>query len=89
MGELNWQKPHDAVSTIKNIGNTLLVVDDIDTTWECTSANYAKKPVGKGENLDLTVTIKPKNKGYFEETITIYCNAENSPVQLKIKGNTI
>jgi len=64
-------------------------VDDIDTTWECTSANYAKKPVGKGENLDLTVTIKPKNKGYFEETITIYCNAENSPVQLKIKGNTI
>lgn len=89
MGELDWQKPHDAVFTIKNIGNNLLVVDDIDTTCGCTSANYAKKPVGKGENLDITVTIKPKNKGYFEETITVYCNAENSPIQLKIKGNAI
>ncbi len=89
MGELDWQKPHDAVFTIKNIGNNLLVVDDIDTTCGCTSANYAKKPVGKGENLDITVTIKPKNKGYFEETITVYCNAKNSPIQLKIKGNAI
>lgn len=89
MGELDWQKPHDAVFTIKNIGNNLLVVDDIDTTCGCTSANYVKKPVGKGDNLDITVTIKPKNKGYFEETITVYCNAENSPIQLKIKGNAI
>lgn len=89
MGELDWQKSHDAVFTIKNTGNNLLVVDDIDTTCGCTSANYAKRPVGKGENLDITVTIKPKNKGYFEETITVYCNAENSPIQLKIKGNAI
>lgn len=89
MGELDWQNSHDAVFTIKNIGNNLLVVDDIDTTCGCTSANYVKKPVGKGENLDITVTIKPKNKGYFEETITVYCNAENSPIQLKIKGNAI
>lgn len=89
MGELDWQKPHDAVFTIKNIGNNLLVVDDIDTTCGCTSANYEKKPVGKGKNLDITVTIRPKNKGYFEETITVYCNAENSPIQLKIKGNAI
>ena len=89
MGELDWQKSHDAVFTIKNTGNNLLVVDDIDTTCGCTSANYAKRPVGKGENLDITVTIKPKNKGYFEETVTVYCNAENSPIQLKIKGNAI
>lgn len=89
MGKLDWQKPHDAIFSIKNTGNNLLVVDDIDTTCGCTSANYVKKPVDKGENLDITVTIKPKNKGYFEETITVYCNAENSPIQLKIKGNAI
>lgn len=89
MGELDWQKPHDAVFQLKNTGDNLLVIDDISTTCGCTSANYAKKPVNKGENLDITVTIKPKNKGYFEETITVYCNAENSPIQLKIKGNAI
>ena len=89
MGRLDWKKPHDTVFTIKNTGNNLLVVDDIDTTCGCTSANYSRKPVGKGEDLDITVTIKPKNKGYFEETITVYCNAENTPIQLKIKGNAI
>ena len=89
MGKLDWQTPHDAIFQLKNTGDNLLVIDDISTTCGCTSANYVKKPINKGENLDITVTIKPKNKGYFEETITVYCNAKNSPVLLKIKGNAI
>ena len=48
--------------------------------------NYEKQPVLKGDSIKMKIDYNAEHPGYFEKTITIYCNAEGSPFKLKIKG---
>lgn len=68
-------------------GNTPLVIQEVNTSCGCTSVSYSEKPIDVGHRLRLQVTYKAEHPGYFDKTITVYCNVTQSPIKLRINGN--
>ena len=72
---------------LTNTGKGLLVVHDVTTSCGCTKVEYSKQPVRPGETLELKVIYEAEDTGYFSKTVTVYCNVENSPLRLKVRGS--
>ncbi|HNT71325.1 MAG: hypothetical protein BWX61_01183 [Bacteroidetes bacterium ADurb.Bin035] len=75
--------------TIKNIGKAPLFLSEPKSTCGCTVASYPKEPIMPGQSSKITVTFEPEKEGPFTKQITIFSNAENSPITLVIKGEII
>lgn len=86
LGEISFEDKTEAVFTLKNIGESSLVINNVSTSCGCTSAEYEKHPVPKGGELKIIAAIKPKDRGVFTETITVYTNTQSKRLTLKIKG---
>ncbi|WP_304650623.1 DUF1573 domain-containing protein [uncultured Bacteroides sp.] len=87
LGDFAWQEERKATFILKNMGNKPLFISDVTTSCGCTSVDYSKEPVNPSESLRLHVTYKADHPGYFSKMITVYCNADASPIRLKISGN--
>ena len=72
---------------LTNTGNQLLVVHDVVTSCGCTKVEYSKQPVRPGETLELKVIYEAEDTGHFNKSIKVYCNVENSPLRLKVRGS--
>ncbi len=71
---------------LTNTGNQLLVIQDVTTSCGCTKVEYSKEPVRPGASLELKVIYEAEQAEHFNKVITVYCNAENSPLRLTVKG---
>lgn len=71
---------------LTNTGNRVLVIHDVVTSCGCTRVEYSKEGVRPGGRLELKVIYDAEEPGRFSKTITVYCNAESSPLRLKIRG---
>lgn len=89
LGRFDWQKEQKVTFTLKNTGNKPLVIQDVNTSCGCTSVAYSKEPVQPSGELKLEVIYKAEHSEHFNKTITVYCNAESSPLVLKIMGDAI
>ena len=87
LGIFDSKKEQKCIFTIQNTGKNLLVIDDINASCGCTTVEYSKEPVQSGKSIDIAVTYKAEHPEHFNKTITVYCNSESSPLQLKIKGD--
>ncbi|WP_289112933.1 DUF1573 domain-containing protein [uncultured Bacteroides sp.] len=87
LGDFAWQEERKATFTLKNMGNKPLFISDVTTSCGCTSVDYSKEPVNPSDSLRLHVIYKADHPGHFSKTITVYCNADASPIRLKISGN--
>lgn len=87
LGAFNWQKEQKVSFTLKNTGNKLLIIEDVNTSCGCTSVAYSQEPVQPGKVATLDVIYKAEHPEHFSKTITVYCNTESSPITLKISGN--
>lgn len=74
---------------LTNTGNNPLVIQDIVTSCGCTKVEYSKEPVRPGGTLELKVIYETEKAEHFNKTVTVYCNVENSPLRLAVKGNAI
>lgn len=86
MGKFDWHQEQKVTFTLTNTGNSPLVVTDVITSCGCTTVDYGKEPVRPGNSVELKVHYKADHPEHFNKTITVYCNAATSPIQLKIKG---
>lgn len=87
LGRFDWKEDRRGRFVIKNIGDHPLVVDGVNTSCGCTSINYSNEPVLPGKVMFLDVIYKAEQPGYFNKTVTVYCNAESSPIRLSISGD--
>lgn len=81
---LNEKREH--VFKLVNTGDKPLVIYDVVTSCGCTKAKYGKEPVRPGDTLDLKVIYNAEDKGRFRKNLTVYCNAEDSPLKFSISG---
>ena len=87
LGHFDWQEKQKASFVLKNIGKTLLVIQDVNASCGCTEVTYSKEPIQPGGSVVLDVGYKAETPGSFDKTITVYCNANSSPIVLRITGN--
>ena len=74
--------------TITNTGSSSLVIFRVSASCGCTNVEWEKQPIAPGETTTIRVDITPDETGYFSKTITVYCNIQDTPVRLMVKGNT-
>ena len=85
-GKFPYSQKQEYIFLLTNTGNSVLAVQDVITSCGCTKAEYRKEPVRPGGTLEVKVVYEADAAGYFDKVVTIYCNAENSPISLRIKG---
>lgn len=87
LGAFSWNNSPKSAFQLRNIGDKPLVISDAISSCGCTKINYEKQPIRPNQETELTVTYKADHKEHFNKTIAVYCNAEESPIQLRITGN--
>ncbi|WP_455590610.1 DUF1573 domain-containing protein [Bacteroides sp.] len=86
LGEFDWREEQKATFKLKNTGAQPLVIMDVTTSCGCISANFPKEPVASGSEAEITVVYKADKPEHFNKTVSVYCNAENSPFTMKVTG---
>lgn len=86
-GTFSKEEKREASFLLTNTGKGLLVIHDITTSCGCTKVTYSKEPVRPNGTLEVKVTYEAEQAEYINKSILVYCNAENSPLRLTIKGN--
>jgi hypothetical protein len=70
-----------------NNGSLPLVLSDVRPSCGCTTPEWTKQPIMPGKLGSINVRFDPKNRpGPFAKTITVFSNAANKSIVLKIKG---
>lgn len=87
MGTFDWHEEQVVYFVLFNMGKECLVIDDVTTSCGCTTVEYSKEPIRPGRKTSLKVKYKSDHPEYFNKTITVYCNATNSPLRFEISGN--
>lgn len=89
IGERKPDEPISLTFEIKNISDTDFLINKVDADCHCTVPDWTKEPVTKDEAAKIFVTYDNSNMGYFQQSITVHCNAENSPLILTLQGKTV
>ena len=85
-GTFPKEEKQEGSFVLTNTGNGLLVIQDIITSCGCTKVEYSKEPVRPGGTLEVKVIYEAEQTEHFNKTVTVYCNAEDSPLRLAVKG---
>ena len=72
-----------------NTGNQPLVILRISASCGCTNVIWDKQPISPGQTTTVQIEMIPDEAGYFTKTVVAYCNANESPIRLTVKGSTI
>lgn len=70
----------------KNTGKEPLVLSDVHASCGCTTPEWPKQPIKKGEKAVITVKYNTKIVGPFTKNVFVTSNAKTSKVTLTIKG---
>lgn len=73
----------------KNTGKTPVLIQGVQTSCGCTTANKPEGPIAPGEKSNISVKYDTNRIGAFEKTITITTNVQTEPIVLTIKGTVL
>ncbi len=73
--------------TIKNISEIPLKITKVGTSCGCTTTNYPKGEILKGENADIDILFKPNSIGNIEKSIVVEANTDPTFSVFYIRGN--
>jgi len=71
---------------LKNTGKGPLIVNNVETSCDCTTPQWPKEPVMPGKTAKIKVVYDTKKIGVFSKTITVSSNAITNKVELTIQG---
>ena len=89
MSDFAWQEERQGTFRLQNTGEKPLVIQDVVTSCGCLTVDYSQEPVQPGKEAVIGVTYKADSPGYFNKVVTVYCNAEDSPIRLRVSGNAL
>lgn len=87
LGTLQRGNPVTITATIRNTGDVPFIIFDTKASCGCTDVLYDKEPVLPDASTKIEITYNADDTGYFNKTVSVYGNAEGSPVVLRLKGN--
>lgn len=73
----------------ENTGKEPLILSRPRSSCGCTVPTWPKQPILPGKSEKIKVTYNTKRMGRINKSVTIYSNAKNNPVILRIKGNVV
>lgn len=86
LGTLKQGNPVTVTALIRNIGEVPLVIYNTKASCGCTDISYPKEPVPPNSSIEVEITYNAEDKGYFNKTVSLYTNAKDTPIILRLKG---
>ena len=85
--------PYDSqelfIFEFKNTGNTPLLIQNVQTSCGCTTAEKPSEPIQPGKKSKISVKYDTKRVGDVHKTITVTTNVQTDPIVLTIKGKVL
>ncbi len=88
-GKIEKNSDGKRVFEFTNTGDVPLIIQRTKSSCGCTVPTKPEKPIMPGKTGKIVVAYNTHRIGPFRKTVTIYSNAENNVVILKIKGRVI
>ena len=88
-GKIKANNPVNHEFRFTNSGNAPLVISSVQASCGCTVTDYSKEPIAPGSEGYVKATYNAAKVGVFSKTVTVNANAEESVVQLTIKGEVV
>ncbi len=90
-GNVLKSKPVTCSFVITNDGDQPLVIHQVVPSCGCTATEYTKEPIAPGKTGIVKLTYDAKNQfeGKFSRMASIYSNAANKAVRVRIQGVVI
>ncbi len=84
-------KGSDGVRTFEftNTGDAPLIISNVKSSCGCTVPSKPDGPIAPGESSVIEVKYDTKRVGPIRKTVTVYSNADQPIVSLKIKGKIL
>ncbi len=74
----------------KNVGENPLLIDEVRTGCDCTTAEWREEAIAPGESDTITVHFNPRGlPGKFIKSIAVFANTSPSATTLTIRGYVI
>lgn len=77
------------VFTFTNTGDAPLIISDVKSSCGCTVPKKPEGPIAPGASSTIEVKYDTNRVGPIRKTITVYSNANEPMVALKIKGEVL
>ena len=85
--------PYDSqelfIFEFKNTGKTPLLIQNVQTSCGCTTAEKPSEPVQPGKKSKISVKYDTQRVGDVHKTITVTTNVQTEPIVLTIKGKVL
>ena len=85
-GELKEGSSAKESISFKNVGNHPVQINKISSTGHVTVEKYPKNAIQPNSNNEIIVSYNTDKIGPIRRTLTVFSDAENSLVSIKIKG---
>jgi hypothetical protein len=83
---IQGQKPEHTFK-IKNTGNKPLIINSVDVSCGCVTADYTKSPIMPGKTGKVKLIFLTETKrGFQMRSTTVNTNADNPEIVLYLKG---
>jgi len=89
LGEITQNKPVTIEFEFTNVGESPVLITNVQASCGCTSTNYVKTPVLPGESTKITAVFNAAAKGIFKKQVTVTTNSEELPKTLTFTGTVI
>ena len=87
--DFSYQEEQHGRFALVNTGDSRLVIQQVTTTCGCLETDYSQAPVLPGDTVCLNYSYKADYPGYFDKVLYVYCNAEESPLRLRVRGTAM
>lgn len=88
-GKIKKGKPVSVEFVFTNTGKAPLILSEPRSNCGCTVPSYPKEPIMPGQKSKIVVTYDAEAEGNFTKQVTVFSNAENSPIVLVVKGTVV
>lgn len=72
-----------------NSGNEPLIISDVKSTCGCTVPKKPEGPIAPGAKSSIEIKYDTNRVGPIRKTVTVYSNAAEPIIALKIKGEVV
>ena len=88
-GTINKNADGTRTFEFTNTGDAPLIINRVKSSCGCTVPSKPTQPIMPGKTDKIVVKYNTHRPGPFRKTITVYSNASNNVVILKIKGKVV
>ncbi|MFK5981336.1 MAG: DUF1573 domain-containing protein [Flavobacteriaceae bacterium] len=88
-GEIEKGSDGVRVFEFTNTGDEPLIISEVKSSCGCTVPSKPDGPVAPGASSTISVKYDTKRVGPIRKTVTVYSNASQAIISLKIKGKVL